>query len=218
MDFLEPHIEFSPDKPFHRLVVAYAAQVHGMLDLAARGMREEWERFKAGHGAVLSDDELTQRVCTGIAEGYADHVRAVLESESSPLPGVQRFGAEDGPSVRVDTAKLARTLLQKNQDPITAFAVMSAGSLLILAWESTLDDHSKAPLWEFLRHCRNAAAHKGGRFNFLYDEPKSPARWRSLTIVPKLQGTPLFWNSDQNGLIGPGDALHLLGDIEKEFY
>jgi hypothetical protein len=219
MNFLDPEIQFDPNKPFQRLVVAYAAQVHGLLDLVARGIREEWRRMKVAHGHLgLTDDQFVEMQCAGVKDGYAEHVRAVLKSESGALAGVQRLGTLSGGGVKVDTGKLAQQVFLQHKDPVPAFAVMSAGSLLILAWESTLDKHTKHPLWEFLRHCRNASAHKGGHFHFLHGEPKRPAHWRSLKIEPSLQGTPLFWNSQHSGFIGPGDALYLLADIEKQFY
>jgi len=219
MDFLEPAIEFDPAKPFYGLVVAYAAQVHGLLDLASRGLRLEWKTMRTRHkGVGLPEDQMVQMQCAGVKDGYDEHVRAVLKSESGALLGVQRLGTILGNGVKVDTERLAATVFHQHGNPVPACAVMSACSLIILAWESTLDEHSYDPLWEFLRHCRNASAHKGGRFNFKYGEPRRLARWRSVQIDSNLQGTPLFWDSQQEGLIGPGDALYLLADIEKQFY
>jgi hypothetical protein len=76
--------------------------------------------------------------------------------------------------------------------------------------------HTHDPLWEFLRHCRNAAAHKGF-FNFMHGGPKRPAKWRGLEIVSSLQSTPLFNDPQVSGFLGIGDALHLLSDVEQTF-
>jgi hypothetical protein len=89
----------------------------------------------------------------------------------------------------------------------------SGGSLLIAAYEATKEDSDKGEIWEFLRHCRNAAAH-GGCFRFAKSEPSRPARWKGLSIELSLQGTPLFDNLDGKGLIQLGDAVMLLWDIE----
>jgi len=70
------------------------------------------------------------------------------------------------------------------------------------------------PLWECLRHRRNAAGH-GGRFNFLNGEPTRPAVWGSLEIVRGLQGMPLFHTPSSAGLLRFGDPLYLLRDIEQ---
>ena len=215
---MEPEIGFDPDKPFHRLVVAYGAQVHGFLDLVARGLREEYKRLKATHRDHVSEDEIIENLCAGMADDRAEQTRAVLKSEAGALLGVQRLGTQDGTGIKVNTRKLAHEVFLDHRRPLTAFAAMSAGSLLILAWESTLTEHSQDPLWEFLRHCRNACAHREGSFNFLYGEPRRPASWRSLNIDSDLQGTPLFWDRERRGLIGPGDALYLLADIESKFY
>lgn len=218
MEFLKPKINFAPQKPFHGLVVAYLAQVHGLLDLFTRGLREGWMHFKSTQKSPLPpEDELIEVFCTGVTNDYSDQIRSVLKSESGALIGVQRLGSIFNDGIKVDTQKLSQELFNEYKKPVSAFATMSAGSLLILAWESTLEFHTKDPLWEFLRHCRNASAHNSGRFNFLYDEPKRKAQWRSQKIVPNLQGTKLFKDIDAQGFINPGDALYLLADIEQKF-
>jgi len=69
--------------------------------------------------------------------------------------------------------------------------------------------------WEFLRHCRNAAAH-GNRFNLLHDEPRRPARWHHLEITKVLQGQRLFRQEpDEGELLLPADPVHLLWDLER---
>ena len=217
MNFLEPKIEFDPQKPFYALVVSYAAQVHGILDLTARGIREEFNLVLAQHQEKgIPTDEMIERLCGGILEGYADHVRAVLRSESTPFAGVQRLHSHVDQGLKVDTSILSRELFSQYQDPVAVFNRLSAGSLLIMSWELTKANHKKDPLWEFLRHCRNAAAHKG-YFNFMKNEPKRPASWRALEIKTALQGTPLFWDGRKSGFLGPGDVIYLLADIEKKF-
>jgi hypothetical protein len=76
--------------------------------------------------------------------------------------------------------------------------------------------HDTGPLWEFLRHCRNAAGH-GGKFNFKHGEPRRPAKWGAVEIVLGLQGSPLFKGADGVGLLGPADPILLLWDIEQAY-
>lgn len=92
----------------------------------------------------------------------------------------------------------------------------TAGSLLIVAYESTAAYRDRGPLWEFLRHCRNAGAHNG-RFHLDRDEPRRPVRWASFNVTKSLHGTPLFHSQMDPGLIGPGDAIRLLWDIEQAY-
>ena len=94
----------------------------------------------------------------------------------------------------------------------------SAGSLLIVAHEISKDNpwHDHGPLWEFLRHCRNAAAH-GGSFNLLHREPKQPATWGSFQITACMRGASLFKGVDPNGILSPGDPIRLLWDIEQAY-
>jgi hypothetical protein len=65
-----------------------------------------------------------------------------------------------------------------------------------------------------LHHCRNAAAHNG-LFDFYSNQPKYPAKWASFEITRSLQSTPLFHSEVEPGLLGPGDAIRLLWDIEQ---
>ena len=80
--------------------------------------------------------------------------------------------------------------------------MQAAGALLIVAYESTKQFHDRGELWEFLRHCRNAAAHNG-RFHFRRNEPRYEAKWSSLDVTKPLQGTPLFPQRHQPGAARP---------------
>jgi len=192
--------------------------VHGLLDLLSRGLREEWKKFIDEHqNRGFSAIDMEKMLCDRIREGYSEHIKAVLSSQSAPIIGVQRLGSRLRDGIKVETVNLANEIFSNYQNPIEAFNKMAVGSLLIVSWEVTKPDHSQDPLWEFHRHCRNAAAHNGN-FNFLHGEPKRPAKWRSFEIVPNLQGRPIFPNSSGGGFISPGDVLYLLADIEARFY
>jgi len=213
MKFLAPELSFDRNNPFHSLVVVCLAQSHGILDLASRGMNE---RFKTEFG---NSEEKINQVCEGITEESREQVRSVLSNFPLPLPGVHRLKSvfDDGP--KVDTELLGLEIVSAPKEPLASFNRMSAGSLLLMAWELTKDRNSKKkePLWQFLYHCRNAVAHKG-HFKFLNGEPKRKSEWRSLNIVDSLEGTPLFKDESGNGLLCPGDAMYLLADIEKQYY
>jgi len=120
---------------------------------------------------------------------------------------------------------LAKEIFKDPNTTIQYYNPISAGGLLILAWKITTDNHTKHPLWEFLRHCRNVTAHKGN-FNFINGEPRKPAIWKSLEITKDLHEHPLFpappkenpQGSLEKGFLGIGDVLYMLADIEKEFY
>ena len=106
-------------------------------------------------------------------------------------------------------------------DPLyeIGFLMRSAGSLLILAYEKCPDELAGAqPLWQFLRHCRNAAAHDG-----LFDikppkkKPLPPAVWGRFRIELALNDTPLFKDGMGPGMLSPGDPIRLLWDIEQAY-
>ncbi len=119
-------------------------------------------------------------------------------------------------AVTVDVAKLALSVFSDSEPAIRNFNLQSAGALAILAWEHTESIHTHEPIWEFLRHLRNAAAH-GGRFHFVNKEPRRPAVWRTKAIDRSLQGTAIFAAPLNAGFLGPGDVLYLLADIDAQF-
>lgn len=133
------------------------------------------------------------------------------------LLGNQELASITAAAVRVDINALAATLFAERGAAIEHFNKLSAGALLILAWETTHGDHTPHPDWEFLRHLRNAAAH-GGSFELRGREPRHPAHWRSLAITRELNGRALFAAPVATGFIGIGDVLHLLADIEQRHF
>lgn len=100
------------------------------------------------------------------------------------------------------------------RDVLLPQIVRACEQLLVLAWETTDGLHTHDPLWEFLRHCRNAGAH-GGRFHFRGKEPTRPAKFANLEITRSLQGVPPFGRADENAFMMIGDAVHLLWQIEQ---
>lgn len=206
MDFLTPALEFSEDGPFYGLVVCYLCQVHGFNEIASRGIRRAMDSMDSSSiEEMLSfvPDDRTREAMSGIAQGGITG----LIAESG-------LYAETGEKISVDIGSLADAVYSEHRPALSFLNPLSAGGLLVLAWETTRELHTTDPPWEFLRHCRNAAAHKG-RFNLVRGEPRRSASWRSKTIAPGLNGTLLFTDGKVPGFLGPGDVLYLLSDIER---
>ena len=183
--------------------------MHGFLELAGRGL--------ASHLNALSKTSIAEWV----ANEQDDKIREVLDAASrsqvTPLIGKHApYSRVLGKSIEIAIEDLANEIIRDHKSPVSHLNNISAGALLIVAWESTAISHSKDPLWEFLRHCRNAAAH-GGAFDFHKGEPKNLAAWSGLCITNSLQGTPLFSPPATSSFIGAGDVLVLLYDIEHKF-
>jgi hypothetical protein len=94
----------------------------------------------------------------------------------------------------------------------------SAGVLLIAAHARAKDaGHAaaSAPTWEFLFHCRNAAAH-GNKLTFKNGQPRHPASWRGRIIDLKLEGSLLFAERPSDSpFLKPLDPILLLWDLEQ---
>lgn len=208
MSILNPHLGFSKDKPFYPLIISYLTQVHGFIELASRGFKAVLNKLK---------EEEIENYLQNETNKISSAFKNVYENGITGLIGNQELGSKvEAKGIKINVNNLADELFENYKSPLDNFNRMTAGGLLILSWEITDGFHTKDPLWEFLRHCRNAAGHKG-YFNFLNSEPKRIAQWRNLEIKRELQGTPLFFDGVNNGIIAIGDVLYLLWDIEQKF-
>jgi hypothetical protein len=210
MDFLKPKLSFDASKPFHALVTNCLVQMNGLVEVQMRGLTSQFASLQSRIASPRLRDNVAD-VSAGLQHSY--------QGGSAGWMGT--FGlasnADAGQLIEVD----ARRLSSLWSDPsgsnvsITYYQRMIFGSLLVLAWEFTLEAHTYDPIWEFLRHCRNAAAH-GGYFKFKWTEPSRPAAWKSLEIIKSMQALPLFTEGTR-GFLHFGDPLLLLWDIEQAF-
>jgi hypothetical protein len=196
-----PLAHFDRGKPFYPLVMQYIIHLIGYKDLGCQG--EIGESVICDAIARLSLCHLNDK-----QQRHLGFLLSPLELKSAVLPD----------RLNIPTDIVAKELASNVMDGIR-HVLVSAANVLILAHELCKDKaaHDTGPLWEFLRHCRNAAGH-GGYFNLLNGEPKRPAMWRSLEILPSLQGTPLL-QAEQDGafFLGPADPILLLWDIEQAY-
>lgn len=193
---------FDRGKVFYPYVMQYIFAYHGMIELCSRGMVKEVKRAK-------------KQSCN-IEDMYPE-VKRFIEAEQvvTPLLVDLAFHSNFMESmISFDIEEIASELLA-NYDYLFKYTLKSAGILIIMAYESTkrLDD-KKSELWNFFYHCRNAAAH-GGKFNI--KSTRFPAKWGNLEITRSMNGTNLFQIPDEGGLLGPGDPIRLLWEIEQKF-
>lgn len=246
---MEPGLElslFNKNKPFYPLILNYLTFYLGFkfmseraVALAARENYGELFRALTLSGRSLSIDVMPCREPSpfdvGIwatpewrakvaglkpGAGYANAVTAAPFEFPEPL----RLRAEVIDDAFIVDADLIARHHKDDRRLSAAQLNHSAGSLLILAYEMTKQFHDKGPLWEFLRHCRNAAAHNG-LFTFHSGEPKRQARWRQFEIQAGMEGSALIdplegrslMSPASVGLLGPGDPILLLWDIEQAY-
>jgi len=80
-----------------------------------------------------------------------------------------------------------------------------------------LSDAQRAqPIPQFLRHVRNGVGHNG-RWEFRGNEPRYAATWRTFTLDATMHGQRVFKDINGDGLLGPGDPIRLLWDIEQAY-
>ncbi|MGH7650392.1 MAG: hypothetical protein ACREMS_00975 [Gemmatimonadaceae bacterium] len=206
MNFLIPNLSFKEDGPFVGLVVCYLCQVHGFNEIASRAIRRKMDQLDTAdmeEAIEQLSDQRTREALKGIARGG---ITGLLAEPA--------LYAEVGEKISVDIGALADTIYNDHKPALSYLNRLSAGGMLILAWETTSELRTKDPAWEFLRHCRNAAAHEG-RFHLKNGEPRRQAAWRSKHITADLNGKLLFTDGLAAGFIGPGDVLYLLSDLDR---
>lgn len=199
---------FDRGKPFYPLILNYVTQLIGFRDLLVHGTVDLYDREKVINETLskFEDQEITKEVHEGISE--------TLGKLTGPL---QLRSEYEDDTIEIDIDLIANELAD-NYPYLLSFTLRSSGILLILAHEISKDKswHTNNSLWEFLRHCRNAAAHNG-KFNLIGDEPRRSAEWGNMEITADLHGTQLFKDEEGNGFLSPGDPIRLLWDIEQAY-
>lgn len=197
-----PDSHFDRSKPYYPYVIHYVVGLWAMKELAGYGL---------GILARAGEADLTPAA----SEPNEDSARRVANHRLVELlPPLELTRKSGGAATGVDIAELAEEIT-RNHLYLFASTMRAAGGLLISAYEISKQHRDHGELWEFFRHVRNAAAH-GGSFNFLGQQPTRAAQWRGIELTRALQGSPLFDGaSQQSGLLGPGDPLSLLWDVEQ---
>jgi hypothetical protein len=227
---------FDKAKPFFPLVMNFAAQMIGFKEtmamadlLIARNMLKKI--FDASHleGERFQLTVSPQITLDGYDLGYPSKEKLRELIPPTPNQPLERLLAHTAPfeivgprplkcrmqeeGIEFSAEEIARVYLAGPEEQVKATAV-SAGSLLIAAWAIAEPMSDNGPVWEFFRHCRNAAAH-GARFHFRHGEPRRAAAWKTLSVHFGLQGTLLFDTWGEPGFLALGDSILLLWDIEQ---
>ncbi len=208
MDFLVPSVTLDPAKPFYGLVVGYLAQLHGLIELCSRSISRQLER--------VPEPTRSRFDSAAPVTNAAEALKRIAAGGRTGLLGDQKLASRTSSPLEVDIQRLSDALVADYPTVLEHLNEVAAGGVLIVAWAITERFYSTTPVWEFLRHCRNAAAHRG-HFHFLKSEPRRPARWRDLEVTGELQGVRLLRNPHEPGFLSPGDVIYLLADIEVSY-
>ena len=207
-DLVSPY-EFSRRSLFYPLITNYIILLSGFKEFGAAGL------------ALLlreaPESTVQELLSSAEKKGNIAQVRRLMGATPVELyEPLVMLSEQSNERVQIDLTSTMREIAQHASFLVQRVGPAAMGGLFIQAYESTSGHHDRKPLWEFLRHCRNAAAH-GGRFNLLHGEPRRPAEWGRFRIEPSLQGTYLAASPERRGLLAPGDALKLLWDIEQTY-
>jgi hypothetical protein len=205
-----PLNHFDRSKPFYPLVVNYVLQLAGFKEFAVRGFL--CQQANAPDGA--KDLTFAPAFQTGVGK-LGPAIKGQLEKLGGPL---ELRSDTQGSPVIIDMDDLAGEALFQGGYLSGYLHKVAGWSLLIVAHQISKGRpwHSYDPLWEFLRHSRNAAAH-GGTFTFQGDEPRFPAKWGMLEITRDLAGSRVLASAEEPGLLWPGDLVRFLWDIEQTY-
>lgn len=227
MDTSNPLASFDKAKPFHRLVMHYFVHMMGLNEVYITGLAASFPEDFARQLTTLKRDDEEVRMPTpdGVHVTTTGELHNLIKKLAGMILGPQTLVSIAGlDDLILDPLLLSSSVVGgSDANPLIELETYrrdSAGNMLLLAFEiskaqASFSTYEKEPIMEFLRHCRNAAAH-GGNFNFLGPEPKPGAVWQKHSITRSLQGTPLF-KTKTGGLLGTADPIYIMWDIEQAF-
>jgi hypothetical protein len=197
---------FDRGKIFYPYVINYIVTIHGLIDLFSRAITLQLKKIPNNEDRK----KVLQLLKKDMQTNFLKH-----DGERPLVGNLSLKSAFQGNSIDIDIDEIAEELIN-NYQYLLPFQMKAAGNLFIMCYaisEDTYDD--KSEIWNFFYHCRNAAAH-GGLFN-ITNVKRFPAKWGSLEITTGLNKTNLFHVPGEGGLIGLGDPIRLLWDIEQTY-
>jgi hypothetical protein len=207
------HFDRSGD--FYPLVISYIVSLHGFMELTSRAVIDIAKGIVLKDPSTLSQSEKENEL----------YLSKFINAEKTPLLKDLSLGSNiDTFRVEIDIDEIATELFNNNRYLLeNGLGTYAARMLLISAYElkkrlifSSLLQNDE--LWQFFRHCRNAAAHNG-KFYFKTKEPEFISKWQNLEIKSKMQGEELFTTTDPlKGYLSLGDPIKLLWDVEQKFF
>jgi hypothetical protein len=125
------------------------------------------------------------------------------------------YGGRVEPHLQIDAGQI-NLIVQSGA--LTPGPIVDALCCMTLnaAYSSIEDRNDHSPVFEFLRHCRNAAAH-GNRFHFTNREPSRPAKWKTIELDHTKHGDSNIMQDVEccSKTLAPADVLALLIDVDK---
>jgi hypothetical protein len=209
------NLPFDKSKVFYPYVMNYLITHHGIIDAGSRYLYKRINDLKKkGHSLenVIRISEAEPKGIEFVSRIYNENLIPTLQIGDLSL----KSGIKE--SIELSADSITEEFVG-NHPLIMEQYSLSTSMLIISAYElSPKIDDLTDELWNFFSHCRNACAH-GGKFNIIRKGTKMfPAKWHNLEITIDLNGTNIFANATQKGLLWPADPIYLLADIEKKYF
>jgi hypothetical protein len=191
---------FDRAKPFYPIVISYLIALHAIKEMAAIGAlgnNRSWN-FDALSGTAVD----------------RQHLQDSIQKLLGPL---ELSVTEEPKRLNIPIGEVAKEFVD-NHSYLLEYQIRAALSILVMAHETTKRKpyRDNGELWEFLRHCRNAAAHNG-KFHFENGEPRHRAKWRNIELQSSMHGEPLLTQPDGKGYLKLGDPIALLWELESSY-
>lgn len=197
---------FDRSKPYYPFIINYICTLHGLIELISRSIFTKIE-----HLDDMDKDELFE------ALKLKPEIKEDFKKSKSKTPLIGNLSLKSSyekSNIDIDIEEIANDLFD-NYNYLFPYQIRAACTLLLLAYETTKEYDDKTPIWNFLYHCRNAAAHNGKIE--VKARQKLSAKWGNFEITKSLDGTNLFYLPIKGGLLGIGDPIRLLWDIEQQY-
>jgi len=198
---------FDRGKPFYPYIINYISTLHGIIELISRSIIKKIEHL---NGIEIENFFREVDLRPDIKENFKKN-----RTTTPLIPlSLKSFFQQD--RIEINIEEIANDWFN-NGHYLVSYQMKAAGVLFIVAYETTKKYNDNSPIWNFFYHCRNAAAHNG-KFTFTkWGLKKLPAKWGQFEITKSSEGTNLFRIPNSGGLLGIGDPIRLLWDIEQQY-
>lgn len=189
---------------YYPICMNYFIFCHGTLELMSRGV------YKTLNKA-------TSEINCESSEFITEALKANLIPTKLIRPISLRRKSMNGGYIDVSSSNLSNEILN-NLAGFQDYYAQGLTSAILNTYEvadDSLKFNKESEIWNFLYHCRNAAAHDQKFHITKSGKKRFPAKWRGIEISETDNGRGLIDNGKNGGLLDPGDPIQLIIDLSE---